>query len=112
MSRIATVQKALENILLHVNKNNIDISVVFFNHSHQVFSTIPFTSERTLTGSLSVDELIKRINEIICFGSTEFSQIKLALEKLKKKCLVNIKKLMQRKKKTKSVAKKEKKSIN
>lgn len=86
MSRIATVQKALENILLHVNKNNIDISVVFFNHSHQVISTIPFVSERTLTGSLSIDELIKRINEIICFGSTEFSQIKLALEKLKKKC--------------------------
>ena len=85
MSRIATVQKALENILAHLNEKNSDVSVVFFNHSYKVISTLPIIDE-SVKGSLSVKQIIEYINTIVCFGSTEFSQIKKAIGKLEKVC--------------------------
>ena len=85
MSRIATVQKALEGLLTHLNTTNIDISVVFFNHTHKVITTLPII-EQGIVGNLSTEEIINHINTTPCFGSTEFSQIKTAINKIKKNC--------------------------
>lgn len=84
MSRIATVQKSLESVCQHLNDLNTDVSVVFFNHEYKIFTTLKATDDTVLSGNLSIKDIISKINNINCFGSTEFTQIKTAIQKIKK----------------------------
>lgn len=64
--------------------DNHDITCVFFNASYEIISTLSGDDTANKTNNFSKNDIIERIHDVKCNGSTDFNQIIRAIEELPK----------------------------
>ena len=80
MSKISIIQESLDSILQkNYNNTSLDVSCVFFNGEFQLLSTLPIQDTESSSGSLTIQQINEAIQNVQCYGTTNFDKIQDAL---------------------------------